>query len=129
MSEIPTLSESRTPVRGRLYHPRVISDEAAYNRALGVRLRQARKARGLTQEKLARRLQLGRTSVVMIERGEQRVPAHVIVNLAEILQIPVTELLAVEERSVAPPSRAPEVSSPEVNAWVQGALGARQDAG
>ena len=111
-----------------MYDQAVIPDEAAFNRALGARIKEARKQSGLTQDRLARRLQLGRTAIVMIERGDQRVPAHLVVNLAEALGVGVAALLAVEEITHQRSARVPNVGSPAVNAWVRGALDGGPDA-
>jgi transcriptional regulator with XRE-family HTH domain len=99
----------------------MISDETTYNRAFGRRVRDARKRRGLTQAKLADRVQLGRTALVMIERGEQRVPAHLLLNLAEVLDVDVVALLGVD---TTPPAATaiPTVGSPTVNAWLRDTL-------
>jgi Zn-dependent peptidase ImmA (M78 family)/transcriptional regulator with XRE-family HTH domain len=53
-------------------------------RVLGARLQDARRARGLTQEAVAEKLGVARTTVVAIEKGERRVTAHEIRALAEL---------------------------------------------
>lgn len=52
---------------------------------LGDRIREQRKARRITQEELARVLELNRTSVVNIERGRQRIAVHQLVRIADHL--------------------------------------------
>lgn len=49
---------------------------------LGLRLRRARTAAGLTQAELAERVGMSRAAVANIERGHQRVAAHQLVALA-----------------------------------------------
>ena len=53
-------------------------------RVLGARLQDARRARGLTQEAVAEKLGVARTTVVAIEKGERRVTPHEIRALAEL---------------------------------------------
>lgn len=53
-------------------------------RVLGARLQDARRARNLTQEAVAERLGFARTTLVAIEKGERRVTAHEIRQLAEL---------------------------------------------
>ena len=53
-------------------------------RVLGARLQDARRARNLTQEVVAERLGFARTTLVAIEKGERRVTAHEIRQLADL---------------------------------------------
>jgi Zn-dependent peptidase ImmA (M78 family)/transcriptional regulator with XRE-family HTH domain len=53
-------------------------------RVLGSRLQDARRARNLRQEAVAERLGFARTTLVAIEKGERRVTAHEIRQLAEL---------------------------------------------
>jgi Zn-dependent peptidase ImmA (M78 family)/DNA-binding XRE family transcriptional regulator len=53
-------------------------------RVLGSRLQAARRARNLTQEAVADRLGVARTTLVAIEKGERRVTAHEIRQLADL---------------------------------------------
>ena len=119
LSAIPTC---RNPRRCRLSRysiaPVVISDESAFNRNLGRRIRAARKRKGMNQGRLADLLELGRTSIVMIEKGEQRVHAHLLVSLATELGTPVTELLGLTESIPVPPNTKGLPHSKEARAWV-----------
>lgn len=65
----------------------------AFYEGFGRRLRQLRRSAGLTQEQLARRLGLNRTTVVNIEGGRQRVAVHQLVELADALGCEPSELL------------------------------------
>ena len=60
-------------------------------------LQQARRphaSRGrLTQAELAEAVVLSRASVANIERGQQRVQLHVVVRIAEILDMDISELI------------------------------------
>jgi transcriptional regulator with XRE-family HTH domain len=74
--------------------------------SFGVLLKEARKRRGLSQEALARRIDLGRTSVVNLEAGHQRVQLHTLILLARALDLPVIDLIPPDprdERGLAQP--------------------------
>ncbi|SRR6266498_3987843 len=60
---------------------------------IGYRIRQARKAAGLTQEKLAEQVSLTRTSVTNIEKGRQRLLVHTLAEIARELDVPLAKLL------------------------------------
>src|SRR5690349_5378293 len=51
---------------------------------LGKRLQQARKGRGLTQEAVAQLVDMARTTLVAIEKGERRVKAGELISLARV---------------------------------------------
>lgn len=76
---------------------------------VGIRIRQAREARGMTQERLAQLAGLTRTSVVNIERGRQKVMLHTLYAMAEGLRVSVADLVpspaeaSVEEQLRADP--------------------------
>lgn len=54
---------------------------------LGERLREYRTAKGLTQEQLASKIELTRTSVVNIEQGRQHPPLHLLFQISEALEV------------------------------------------
>lgn len=62
--------------------------------ALGKRIKVARVARRLTQEQLARSLQLTRTSITNIEAGKQPVAAHHLAALCRSLGVSADALLS-----------------------------------
>jgi transcriptional regulator with XRE-family HTH domain len=73
-------------------------DEKRLYAALGMRLKRLREAERrpsgkLTQSALAKEVGLERTSITNIERGNQKVPLHVLYRICEVLQVPVTDLL------------------------------------
>jgi len=73
-------------------------DEKRLYQALGERLRALREsqnsARGkVTQAKLAEDVGLERTSITNIERGNQKVPLHVLYRICEALQVPISDVL------------------------------------
>jgi len=82
----------------------------------GIRLRQARNRARLTQETLARRIGLTRTSVSNIESGRQRIPLHTLIQFASALGVKPASLLP-----RAAPRRAQE-ADPEQE-WVASIIG------
>lgn len=63
-------------------------------RAIGVRIRKARKKKPrLTQGMLATQLGLSRVSVVNIEAGRQAPPLHVLLDIARVLGVELSELV------------------------------------
>jgi transcriptional regulator with XRE-family HTH domain len=70
-----------------------IEQDIFYKR-LGELIRSARKRAGLNQQDVAAFLELKRTSVVNIEQGMQRIQLHSLMELAVMLKIDPTELLA-----------------------------------
>ena len=62
-------------------------------RALAARLREAREARGWTQQQVADRLGMARTTIVAIEKGERRLKPQELIELASLLGRSVSELL------------------------------------
>ena len=62
-------------------------------RDLGARLREARKAAGLTQEAAATHLGAARTTIVAIEKGERRAKPNEMIQLAVLYRRSVNELL------------------------------------
>lgn len=62
-------------------------------RAVGARLREMREARGWTQQEVADRLEVARTTMVAIEKGERRVKPGELVELAGLYGRPVSDLL------------------------------------
>ena len=82
-------------------------------RSLAPRLRQAREARGWTQQQLADHLGMARTTIVAIEKGERLLRPQELVDLADALGRSVSELLqrgaptegfSEQLRGVLPPS-------------------------
>jgi Zn-dependent peptidase ImmA (M78 family)/transcriptional regulator with XRE-family HTH domain len=63
-------------------------------RQLGERLKDARKARGLTQEAVATKLGILRTTLVAIEKGDRRVMPGELIQMAKIFGRPVSEFVS-----------------------------------
>lgn len=66
---------------------------------IGLKIREIRRARGLSQQAFADELGVDRTYIGSLERGERNLTLDTVVALAERLRIDVLELLV-------PPSRA-----------------------
>lgn len=62
--------------------------------ALGAAIRRARKARGLSQEGLAQESSLERAYMSSIERGLQNPSVMKLVQVARVLGLPLSELIA-----------------------------------
>ena len=66
---------------------------------VGQRIRAAREKRGLSQEKLAERVDLTRTSITNIEKGRQKLLVHTLFLLSDALAVPIIELIQAPERT------------------------------
>ncbi len=67
-------------------------DDRRFLRELGARLRQRRRARGLTQAELGRRCELHRTFIGSVERGERNLSILNLRRLARALRLPLADL-------------------------------------
>ncbi len=70
-----------------------MSEQVAFYVEIGRRVRLARERAGLTQDALAARVSLSRTSVTNIEKGRQKVLLHTFCGLAAALGVAPTTLL------------------------------------
>jgi transcriptional regulator with XRE-family HTH domain len=64
-----------------------------FYKEVGRRIQKIRRGRKMTQELLASRVSLTRTSITNIEAGDQKFLVHTLVDIARILQVPITSLL------------------------------------
>ena len=71
-------------------------------RGVGRKIRQTRENQHLSQDSLAKRLGISRTSMVNIEAGRQRAPLHLLWQIAELLETKVTLLIPSPEELLAP---------------------------
>lgn len=60
---------------------------------MGRRIREARIKNGLTQENLAQRVSLTRTSITNVEKGRQAIQIHVLYNFAAALNLEPKDLI------------------------------------
>ncbi len=74
---------------------------------IGRRIQGRRNKIGMTQEVLGSKLKpkVTRASIANIEGGKQRILAHTLLQLAEILDVEVAELFPKDGRQVAPARR------------------------
>jgi transcriptional regulator with XRE-family HTH domain len=93
----------------------ILSHQNAFYTEVGRRVRQARETAGLTQDTLATRVALSRTSVTNIEGGRQKMLLHTLWELAAAL--------GVEPAALLPDARN---ASEEPDAGRKGDLPARQ---
>jgi Zn-dependent peptidase ImmA (M78 family)/DNA-binding XRE family transcriptional regulator len=71
-----------------------LSLEQVDPRTLGLRLQEARKAAGLTQQDVADQIGMARTTVVAIEKGERRIVPHELLQLASLYGRSVSGLVS-----------------------------------
>lgn len=68
---------------------------------LGRNVKRIRSGMKLTQEQLATRISLTRTSVVNIEQGKQHPPVHILLDLAKALEVEIHDLIPNEKEYTA----------------------------
>ncbi len=64
--------------------------------AFGLRLRQLREARGMSQQLLAYEADIAKLTVQRIEKGRASVGLDMLISIAQALQVPVHELLRLD---------------------------------
>ena len=84
---------------GYICHVNQKEQERLYQ-LLGENVRRYRIQRGFTQEQLADRIDLTRTSVVNIEQGRQHPPLHLLFQIAKSLKVPLQTLVPEESAFV-----------------------------
>ena len=90
-------------------------------RTIGHLVRAARKEARLTQDELARRVGLTRTSINNIEQGKQRLQIHMLYAIADVLAVAPTALLppAGATSREAIDALLPPDLEPQERAWVR----------
>jgi transcriptional regulator with XRE-family HTH domain len=71
----------------------------AFYQDVGNLIRTFRKLKDINQESLAEQLGISRISLVNIENGKQRVPLHVLIEVTNILKIPLKEVIPSFEKA------------------------------
>lgn len=90
--------------------------------AVGARIHELRKQRGMTQDQLASQVDLTRTSITNIEAGRQKILLHTLFELAAALGVEPLELLPSSLELVkARGQKGPDVSEKE-REWIQSML-------
>lgn len=95
--------------------------EAEFYGELGRRINATRKRRGMTQEELADRVGLTRTSITNIEKGRQKVLSHLLVELSDALNVSLHDLLPNPDAE----ERALQAMPPIARDWIQKTVGSR----
>jgi len=91
-----------------------MTEQQAFYREMGQRIREAREKSHLTQEALASMVSLTRTSITNIEKGRQQLLVHTLVEIAKALKVslesllPETQSLCVEELDELLKDRSPQ---------------------
>jgi len=100
-----------------------IKDRRGLYEIVGRRVRQARKASRLTQEELASRVSMTRTSVTNIEKGRQKLLLHTLFDLAAAMKIPAVQLIP-ESNEGQPPieQKLPSGLSKAEKEWIVGGV-------
>lgn len=80
-------------VLGQLKQISFKKNRLALYQTVGRRVREARKTSKLTQEELASRVNMTRTSVTNIEKGRQKLLLHTLFDLAAAMKIQVVQLI------------------------------------
>ena len=68
-------------------------DENQFYQTIGQNISSVRIKKGINQEELAKRLNLSRPSIANIEKGNQRPSVYIIVQIALILGVEITDLI------------------------------------
>lgn len=95
----------------------------AFYSVLGHRIREVRQQKNLTQESLAKRVSLTRTSVTNIEKGRQQLLVHTFLEIAEALSVSPASLLP--QSGTPLPDQLDELlktQSPEAQAWIKSVI-------
>lgn len=90
---------------------------------LGLRLRERRKSAGLTQQDLAKALELSRTSITNMESGRQPLLVHTLVAAASAVGVAPSELIPeVEPEAAAGQDHFERIADPAEQQWVERVL-------
>jgi transcriptional regulator with XRE-family HTH domain len=98
-------------------------------RAIGKLVRLARERAALTQEQLAARVGLTRTSITNIERGRQKIQVHTLCAIAEAVGVPCSALLpaiTTQLPNAIDRDRLHKLPLPE-REWVERVIAAKED--
>ena len=80
---------------------------------IGANIKVARKATGITQEQLSERIDCSTNSVIRYESGERTPNGITLTKIADVLKVPVSQLLGEEPTQTAEPEPAQETNQPE----------------
>lgn len=96
---------------------------------IGEVIRSKREVIGLTQDELAARVGLTRTSITNIEKGRQRTQVHTLYAIAEVLKTSLCDFLPALETPPLPIINVhlPDDLQPKERVWVRGVLISREN--
>ncbi len=100
-------------------------DVDAFYAEMGRRVRRSREAGSWTQAQLAHRLGMSRASVANLEGGRQRIPIHVLFQLADLLREEPFDLLPRRIHDVPRLLQSVELPAdlpPSTRAFIEGCL-------
>ena len=98
-------------------------EEQPFYAALGRNIRFYRDRAGLTQEGLAEKVNLTRTSVTNIEKGRQKILAHTLVSIAQTLAVPIHTILPSMESARKDLNQI----EPEARSWIESTIEATRE--
>lgn len=78
--------------------PTGVDSVAGIYQEFGRRLTQVRKSRKISQEELGEKLRLSRASIANMEAGRQRILLHHLFQLADVLSVPVNDLVGIRSK-------------------------------
>jgi transcriptional regulator with XRE-family HTH domain len=98
-------------------------------KAFGQAVRQLRQERGMTQGELAARLNLGRTSITNLEKGQQSPPLALLPEIAGALGVDAASLVAIATRpnaGITAVTLAATVHDEDLRRWAGQVIGDTQ---
>ena len=94
--------------------------------AIGASIRKARDDHGLTQEKLAEKVGISRSSLTNIEIGRQRVQVHLLYRIADALECEPASLLPKRDGSSPTLAHVMATAPKTTRDWMQQVIGGKQ---
>ena len=88
---------------------------------IGKQIFEARDRKGMTQEQLAEKISLKRTSITNIEKGKQQLLVHTLVNIAKELEVEVSSLIPKVSEKESIQIKSDKYPKKSLN-WVKSAL-------
>ena len=86
--------------------------------SIGTRIRNLRKAMGMTQNELASKVGVSTSSIGMYERGERSVDIEMLVKIGRVFSVSTDSLLGLEEISAEPTDILSEMHDKILNSTV-----------
>lgn len=99
-----------------------MAEYQTFYQELGQRIREAREKSHLTQEALAVKLSLTRTSITNIEKGRQQLLVHTLVQIAKALQVEPESLLLEPSLATNEIEDLIKTESQTAQEWIRAAL-------